>query len=240
MTIALRQEWPTAWTAATATTVVSGTPGSACLVGSGIGCWVLFDGGAGSTLPSSVVDSASQSYTYTGTVVTDNNSGLNWALYRLNNNASATSLILTATWAAAIGYRGLWPFEISGTSGYQTSTGNDQSPPAGGGGVGAITSGATGTLIQPCLAHVVSVDSQANGLSTVVSPLVTGVGSPGLLLSGNSFSSGVSGSVRLTSTSPFTGALTNATDGPTASFLTGVSVWTEQASGNTASIAWVG
>lgn len=238
MTISVRQEWPSAQIAASATTVASGNAGSACLVGSAIGAIVLWDGGAGSAAPSSVVDSASQSYTASGSVVSDNNTGLNLGLYRFMNNASATALALTATWASATTFRGIWPFEIAGVTaaGFQLTAGQSQDSP--GGGTTAITSGPTGTLsAQPALIHALFFDATANALSIVSGGL--NAGTTGLLLSGNSFASGVSGNLRLTSTSSVSATAGNSTDGPGSSFLTLASVWTELSSGGTASIAWV-
>jgi hypothetical protein len=239
MTISVRQEWPSAWTAASGTAVASGNAGSACLLGSAIGALVIWDGGAGSTPPSSVVDSASQAYTASGAVVTDTNTGLNLALYRFMNNASATALAATATWASATTFRGIWPFEIAQvtSTGYQLTAGQSQDSP--GTGTGAISSGPTGTLsAQPCLLHVLFFDATANALSVVAGGLTAGT--TGLLLSGNSFASGVSGNLRLTATTSVSATATNTTDGAGASFLTLASVWTELGSTNSAVIAWAG
>lgn len=236
MTASVRQEWPSAWIAASSTTVASGAATSACLVGSSILAWVVWANN-GSTLPTSVVDSASQSYTYSGLTIFDNNTGLNLALYYLQNNASATALTLTATWAAAQTFTGIWPAEITGVTAtaFQAKSGNPQDSP--GTGTGAITSTNATPTAQPCLVHALSFDAAGNAASTVAGTL--GAGTTGLKLSTSTAASGTSGSVRLTSLTAYASTFTNGTDG-TASFLTGQSIWTEAGAGtNTASIAWV-
>ena len=240
MTIARRQDWPSAWVAAG---VAANTPfsspaaTSSCLLGSGLGAWIIWSDNS-STLPTTVKDSANQAWTYSGKTTFDNNTGLNWALYTFSNNASATTLIVSATWASlAQTFTGIWPFEISGctTTPFQTGSANSQDAP--GTGVGIITSTNATPTSQPCLVHAVSMDSQGNASSVVAGSLVAGT--TGLLLSGNTAPSGTSGAVRLTSTAAFASTFTNATDGGAASFLTGQSIWTEAAGTNTASIAWV-
>jgi hypothetical protein len=227
MTIAVRQEWPSAWTAASATTVASGNASSSCLAGSTIGVWVVWSG-AQASLPSGVVDSASQTYTYTSITGYNNNTGLNVALYKLENNTSATQLAITATWAAAKTFRGIWPFEISGsaTTAYQTAASNSQDSP--GATTGALTSGNVTPTSQPCLLHGFALNSSGNAVNVVAGSL--SAGTTGLLLSGNSFASGASGSQRLTSTSAIPATFTNTTDGGSHSFLTSASVWTELSS----------
>lgn len=235
MTISVRQEWPSGQTAASATTVASGAATSTCLVGSTIAALVLWNSGT-STLPTSVVDSASQTYTYSGVNVFDNNTSLNFALYYFQNNASATALTITATWATAKTFRGIWPVEFTGASAtaFQTAIGNAQD--GQGGTTGAITSTNITPTSQPCLLHAVSFDATGGASSTVAGGL--SAGTTGLLLTGNTAPGGSSGSQRLTSTSAIAATFTNATD-TGASFLTLASTWTEAASGNTATIAWV-
>lgn len=237
MTATVRQEWPSAWSAASSTTVASGAASSSCLIGSTITAWVLWSNNA-STLPASVIDSASQTYTYSGTTVFNNNTGLNWALYYFKNNASATQLSITATWGAAQTFLGIWPGEITGVSTsapYQTSGGNSQDNP--GTGTGLITSTNVTPTSAPALLYAISIDSHGGASSVVAGSL--SAGTTGLLLTGNTAPSGTSGTQQLAATTPIAGTFTNATDGSGASFLTLASVWTPSASGNTASIAWV-
>jgi hypothetical protein len=193
-------------------------------VGSGIGAWVIWANGS-STLPTSVTDSSSQTYSYSGINIYNNNTSLNLALYTLNSNAHASALVITATWASAQTYLGVWAFEVQGTSGYQTGIGNSQDAP--GAGASAITSTATSPLSQPNLQHAICVDAAGNALSTPSGGLTPGTN--GLLLSGNSAASGVSGYQRLTNTGSIAATFGNATDAA-ASFLTGQSFWTETSS----------
>lgn len=234
MTASIRQEWPGTWSATSATTTSSGAATSSCLVGSTIAVWVVWSNGAG-TQPTSVVDSASQTYTYSGTTVFNNNTSLNVALYYLKNNASATQLNVTATWASAQTYLGIWPAEIQGVTANPFQGAGGQSQDSPGSSVGAISSGNVTPTSQPALLYAICMDSRGGAVSTVAGSLNTGVA--GWLLSGNTASSGLSANLRLTSTSAIASTFTNATDA-TASFLTVSSVWTEAATNN-AVIAWV-
>lgn len=224
MTASVRQEAPSAWTAASATTVVSPAFSSACQVGNLIEVYVLWNG---TTRPSSVVDSASQSYTYSGTSAYDNNSGLTIALYTFPNNQSATALTVTATWASAVAYRGIWPKELAGVtaSPYQTSVGQNQATGSPGTGTGAITSGNVTPTSQPSLLSSLTFDDGGNAASVVAGSLT--LGTTGLLLSGNTDASGTSASEILTSTSATAATYTNTTDGATRSFLTFAAVYTQ-------------
>ena len=224
MSASVRQEAPSAWTAASATTVVSPAFSSACQVGNLIEVYVLWNG---TTPPSSVVDSASQSYTYSGTSAYDNNSGLTIALYVLPDSQSATALTVTATWASAVAYRGIWLKELAGVtaSPLQTSTGQNQATGSPGTGTGAITSGNVTPTSQPSLLSSLTFDDGGNAASVVAGSLT--LGTTGLLLSGNTAASGTSASEILTSTSATAATYTNTTDGATRSFLTFAAVYTQ-------------
>jgi hypothetical protein len=233
VTASVRQEAPSLITAASATSVTSPAFSSPCLVGSLIEVYVYWN--TNSTLPSSVVDSASQNYTYSGTVVTDSNDGTNLALYTFANNQSATALTVTATWAGAKAFRGIWPKELTGvtTAPYQTSTGQDQAAP--GAGTGAISSGNVTPTAQPCLLSAMSYDDGGNASSVVAGGL--SFGTNGFLISGDTAAGGTSGSQRLTSTSAIAATFTNSTDGGARRFMTIAAVYTEAASGSTATVA---
>ena|ERR1700684_512393 len=234
MTIALRQEAPGPLTAAAVTTVTTPAFGSNCLIGSAIAVWLQW---GGSTLPTSVVDSASQAYTFSGVSAFDTNDGVTLALYYKLNNASATALTVTATWATGQPFQGIWAAEISGAtaSPYQTGAGQDQVAP--GTGTGVISSGNVTPTSQPCLLYAVSNDDGGNASSVVAGGLTQGT--TGFQLSGSTAPGGTSAYQRLTSTSAIAATFTNTTDGGTRRFLTLASVWTEASSGSTATIAWV-
>ena len=231
MTITVRQESPQANIgSASTTTLVSNALSSAALVGSGIEVAFLWN--ANSTLPTSVIDSAGQHYTYGGLTITDNNDGVWMAIYYLNSNTSATALSVTATFAAAQTFYGPPHIkEISGTSGWQgvTPVGADQLAP--GTGVGAISTGNITPTAQPCLASSYSYDDNGNGASSVVAgSLVAGTTD----WVGGSSNELTTASQRLTSTSAFASTFTNTTDGGTRRFLSIQSLWTESSSSGAA------
>jgi hypothetical protein len=239
MTASVRQEAPSGITAASGTTVATPAFGGTCLVGSTLEVYVFWNGGAGSAAPSSVIDSAGQHYTYGGTTVSDSNDGTNLAVYYFPNNASATALVVTATWTSATTFRGAWAKEITGVtaSPFQViPVGQDQVSP--GTGVGAISSGNITPSAQPCLLSALSYDDGGNAASVVAGSLVTGT--TGFLITGNAAAGGTSASQRLTSTSPVAATFTNATDGGTRRFMTIVATYTEAVVTNSAVIAWAG
>jgi len=122
MTVALRQE-DTA-KGATLSTAISFTsnplPGAA-LIGSIIECWLTF---ADNThVPSSVVDSASQTYSLVGTV-SDSTDVRQLYLYAFTNNQSATALTVTANFASYTGDMNIHVREISGAKTQSADTSN--------------------------------------------------------------------------------------------------------------------
>ena len=221
----VRQEAATAFVATAATTVTTPALGSAALVGDMEEAWAIC---SCTTAPSSVVDSASQTYTLR-TSINDNNTGITIYLYTHANNSSATALTVTITWASAQTYNGAWLRDITGvtSSAYQTSGGQDQGPPGAspGTGVGAISSGNVTPTSQPCLLSVISWDSGGNASSVVAGSLVTGT--TGWLLSGATAATTTSASMRLTSTSAVAATFTNTTDGGSRNFITIAAIYTE-------------
>ena len=235
-TASVRQEQYTAWVATAATTVTTPALGSAVLVGDTEEAWVIC---SCTTAPTSVIDSASQAFTLRASV-NNNDTGVTIYLYTYANNASATALTVTATWATAQPYNGIWLKDITGvtSSSYQTSGGQSQGPPSPPGtGTGAISSGNVTPTSQPCLLSTISWDSGGNASSVVAGSLVSGT--TGWLLSGGTAPTTTSASVRLTSTSAIAATFTNTTDGGSRDFVTMAAVYTEAAGGPHVNPIWV-
>src|SRR5271166_5250761 len=119
MTISVLQEAPGVNYQNSGTTVVTPAFGTNCTVGSTIEFYV---GWASSTAPTQVQDSAGQTYTL-GTSSFNSSDGYTVASYYFQNNASATKLTITATWAASQSFTGCWGKEIGGAAAvsFQTS-----------------------------------------------------------------------------------------------------------------------
>lgn len=223
MTAAVRQEATQNWSSASVTSVTSTAFASACQVGSLIEAWIIWN--TATTQPSSVVDSAGQSYTFRSSVF-DNNDGITVALYTFANNQSATALTVTATWASAKAYCAAWTKEITGvtTSPFQTAAGQDQASP--GTGTGVISSGNVTPTSQPCLLSALSWDDGGGATSVVAGSLTSGI-SGWLLTGGGGAATTISASQHLTSTAPIAATFTNTTDGGTRRFITIAAVYTE-------------
>ena len=223
MVASVRQETASAWTAAASTTVTTPAFGSACLSGSLIEVYVIW---GSNTNPSSVADSASQTYSI-GASVADNNDGLTLAIFVFSNNASTTALTVTSTWATAPGFQGIWAKELTGVSSapYQTSVGLNQVSP--GGGTDAITSGNLTPTAQPFLLSSLSFEDGGNLASSAGTGFTLGTTGWSLAGSGNANST-TSESKRVTgSLSALAATYTNATDGPTRRMLTIAASYTE-------------
>jgi len=111
---ALRQEDTPAGASAAALSITSNALGEAALVGSTIQVWIAVE--YYSTLSiTSVVDSASQTYTYVNSTL-DSTDGSAIYCYALYNNTSNTALTVTATFAATVNERNIHVQELSGTN----------------------------------------------------------------------------------------------------------------------------
>lgn len=195
------------------TSASSGSFASACPTGATVEAYVL---AVGNATPSSVADSADQAYTLR-TSIYDSNSNLTFALYTLANNQSATTLSVTATWAASTYNNGVWAKCLTGVTAaaYQTSIANYQINP--GTAANAITSTALTPSEQPALLSAVSASGGGNALTA-----------------GSGFTAGTIGfsvqalseSVLLMSTSAIPATYTDATDGDSRDYLTIAAVYT--------------
>lgn len=231
MTASVRQESATNTNSTAVTSVTTPAFGSNCLAGSLIEAWIIW---AGTTNPSSVQDSAGQTYSFKNSVY-DANDGTTLALYVLPNNASTTALTVTATWASAVGYQGIWAKELTGvtSSPYQTSAGQDQ--PSPGTTAGLISSGNVTPTAQPALISALSSDDGGGAASTANNGTQ---GITGWTLSGSGNApGGTSSSLRVTSTSAVAMTFSNSTDGGTRRFLTMAAVYTEASGGTGAALA---
>ena len=217
-----------AWSSASVTTATTVAFTANAAVGNTIEVCILWNNGAG-TLPSSVVDSAGQTYAHQGTTGNDNNSGLFMAVYTFANNQSTTKLTVTATWAAAVTYAAIRHKEITGVGTIQLVKVNNQPTGSPGTGAGAITSGLSGTLSQsPVLLSGSSFDDGGGASSVAVSPFAGG-GTDWVLTGSGNAASLTSAWVRQTSTTSVAFTLTNTTDGASRSFITIMVVYNESA-----------
>jgi hypothetical protein len=217
------QEQPQARTGAGVTQVSTAftlncTPGSTIEVG------VTFNHTIGAYAPTSVVDSASQTYTLKASSYNGANDAT-IAVYIFQNNTSSAKLTVTVTWATAPGAEGVWPREVGGvtSSPYQTSITNYQS-------VATTSADAiTTTTVAPTSAPALVSGWQLEGFPSVASVAGTGetAGQTGF---GNW---GVTESKRVTSTSAVASTWTNTTDGGTSGlgFATIEMIYTEASTG---------
>lgn len=202
--------------------VTSPALGAFCTVGSTIECYLTW---ATLVFPTSVVDSASQSYTLATSL--NDGGGQTIALYVFQNNQSTAKLTVTATWAAGTNFKGAWVKEIGGVtaSSLQTQSGHLNTAP--GTGAGAISTGSITPTSQPCLLSAVCYEADTNVPAT---PSANS-GTQGTTAWEQSAAPplGVSSSQRLTSTSA-TSATFTTTDGTGSDFITIGAIYTESGS----------
>lgn len=221
----LQEAATTSVTSASATTVVTPAFGLNCTVGSTIECYVTF---AHTTAPTSVVDSASQTYTL-ATSVYDGNDDQTLGLYTFKNNQSTAKLTITATFATSTPFRGAWSKEIGGvtTSPLQTQSGHYS--PGPGGGAGAISMGSVTPTAQPGLLSAVCYESGIGSVPATPTCNTGAQGTTGWNL-GSAPNLAVSSSQRLLSTST-TAATFTTTDVSGSFFLAIGAIYTEGSSG---------
>jgi hypothetical protein len=220
MPAALRQEVSqTRNTVGGITTWNSAPYPSACALGSFLLAGVTYDNSTSASLPTSVIDSAGQSYSVVAnTYLNDTVQGQAQAIYAFtgggSGNTSATALTVTGTWAAAVSSQGFWLAEITGVS--AIIAGNGQTQTAPGTGAGAISTGTipNGSGLTPnffwglfCLLH--SVHGSGNIVPAGPSGIATGV--QGWPSSSNNCA--VSANGRFTTGTPYAATATDATYG---------------------------
>lgn len=228
MAASVRQEKNSGtWSSGSSTTTSPGALTSAALAGSSIEFFVIWNGSS-SSLPT-VTDSASQTYVQKGSVIVDNNDGLNVVVFLLQNNASATTLTVTATWGSAQTFVGSHVKEIASvtTTSFQVTAGQNQVTP--GTGTDAISSGSITPSAQP---NLISAYSFCDGNGTA-------------LAAGTGYTSGIGGwdggsgnlllteSQRTTGTSATAATFTDTVNGGTRRYLTVATVYTESVTGST-------
>jgi hypothetical protein len=182
--------------------VVSNALGSSATIGSTIEAYICWSSSS-QTAPTSVKDSANQTYTLQHHTWDGGFNGNNVSLYTFLNNQSATALTVTATWAAGQSLRGCWVKEIGFTNAVQTSGGNYTFGP--GTGTNAYT---TGNLTPTSANALFSVFCAGTASGTVADTAATA----GQSAWGTSIY-GTSESYYLTSTSAKAGHFTNSTNG---------------------------
>ena len=207
-------------TGATLTTFTTPALSTAATSGSSIEVWIIT---SGTSTPTSVVDSASQTYslqeskTYFG-------ASNRFSCYVRISNASATALTFTVNWPATVTYPSVWVREIGNTAGLQGSSSNTQTAP--GTGANAISTGTITPSSQPAFLSAVVVNTAA-GLYSVPS-------------AGTGFTSGIVGffneasrseSIAVSSLTPVAGTFTDSVGGGTAGneYASGAVLWTAAA-----------
>jgi len=206
--------------------------GSNCTVGSTICAVVGWDGGVLSTAPT-VTDSAGQTYTKAWQTYDSTNQQA-WAGYYFPNNASATKLVATATWASNPTFTNIQTAELGGVSSspFQVATQNVQVNP--GGGSNAITTGNVTPTAQPYIAWAVNLDTGYSGpfgMSvgtgwTLGVKVFDGDGTTGIGLTENR---------RGTSLSAIAGTWTDPSLGGSNPYVSGIMVFTEASSSDSGS-----
>lgn len=209
------------------TAVTSAAFGANATVGSTIEVWVVCAFNA-SNLPSTVLDSASQSYTNKG-VTFDATASQSMALYVLQNNASATKLTVTATYGTAQTLKGIWVKEIGGVGAVSYDNKNITSIDTPGTGANAVAGTAITPATSPVLCSAIALECNfGNGTD-----LAAGTGYT-LGTSGWNFGGGnvlaKSQSKRLTSVTSTAATFTAATNGASGSYLVGLAMYDEAVS----------
>jgi hypothetical protein len=204
-----------------ATTVVSNALGSNATIGSTIEAYIVWLNGS-QTAPTSVKDSANQTYTLQNHTWDGGFNGFNVSLYTFVNNQSATKLTVTATWAAGQMYRGCWVKEVGDTNAVQTAGGNYTFGP--GTGTNAYT---TGSLTPTSANALLSCLCQSTSSGTVADTSATsGQSAWGTTVYG------ISESYYLTSTAAKAGHFTNSTNGGSDSPIVIGAIYTEGGGGS--------
>lgn len=225
MTASVRQETNTA-TLGSGASITAPAFGLACLSGSAIEIWVFY---GGTTAPTSVTDSASQTYVSKGSDYNSNQDST-LALYVLQNNVSTTPLSFAATFATSPGgFNGVWAKEITGVSASSLQTSDVLSQHNPGAGANAVATGSLTPTSQPALVSAVSADI-FSGLTSGPAP-GSGFtfGMKGFTPNGAVYW-GASESRRITSTAGLAATFT-ASDGAGDDFISGAAIYTEASSG---------
>lgn len=220
MTISLRQETVAFGASATASSVVSNALPSPALVGSVIEVWIAYDNSSNEI--STVVDSASQSYTLVGSTVDVTDTSV-LALYALNNNTSNTALVVTCTFTGTPASRNIHVREITGAKNQAPDT---SSFPA------RIAAPGTAT-------NAITIPLTSSGQPSLISGVVCAVAGAGAIVAGSGFTgtthfatgfgfgSSLFESARVTGTGSHPANWTDATNGGTSAYLGGAVIWDE-------------
>lgn len=225
-TASVLQEAVSSFTGGSGTTVTA-TFASAATVGSTIEVDVT----SGNTTPPTVADSAGQNYTYACEASDGSDSQYAYSFY-FQNNASATALTVTATWAAATSFRAMIIKEIGGVGSapVQGSTGapvcNYQVNPRTAS--DAITAGTQTPTAQPALVSGFDINFGATNTIADGTGFTAGTSNA---WSGSAPFFGTTESKRITSTSPVAATFTDATNGAANRYLTLSMIYTESGGG---------
>lgn len=204
MTIAVRQE-AAQQGVTSGTGITSPAFSGSCLVGSTIEVWVA---AGGASVPSSVTDSASQTYTMLQSGH-DGFDGQELSLWVCQNNQSATKLTVTATFSSSASNAGVWAKEITGVQASSVQASVIAYVPTPGTATKAISSGAItagGLLSSLCF----------GGVATMVVDTAATAGTTGFVQSAQSY--GLSESYVGSNTTAF---YTDSTGGASGHYLVG-------------------
>jgi hypothetical protein len=220
MPSSLRQEDTPFGSSTTATSVTSNALPSAALTGSVIEVWLALASGVVIT---SVIDSASQTYTLVGSV-NDTTDTSFLACYALTNNASATALTVTANFSTSINPRNIHVREITGVKNQAADTSNFPARFQGTNGTDGLSVALTNAS-QPAL--ISGVIATVSGSSTPVAG--TGFTGTTKFQTGDAFGASLFQTKRITSTGSNPCTWTDATGGGTNFYLAGAVIWDESA-----------
>lgn len=207
------------------TSVTSNALGTNATVGSLIEAWLMYYDSSGTLTPTSVTDSAGQTYTFQKKISYES---YDLALYTFADNQSASTLTVTADFAASNAFLLAGIREIGGVtaSPIQTGTGAPvgQAQPNPGGAANAISSGSLTPTAEPCLLSVVSFYFPVGNPPSTAGTGFT-LGSYGWPF--DSINTTTTESERLTTLTTTAGTFTNSEGGPTGNFLTIAVLYTE-------------
>lgn len=212
---------------ASGTTVTTAAFGANATVGSTIEVWLTCNFNS-TNLPTTVIDSAAQSYTNKG-VTFDTSGQQSLALYVLQNNTSTAKLTVTATYATAQTGKGIWSKEIGGVTSVSYDNSNLTSITSPGTGANAITGGAISPSNTPTLCSAIIMECNVGNGTDIAAGTGYTLGSSGWAFGGSILAK--SESKRLTSIVSTAATATAATNGASGSYLVGLAIYDEAGGG---------
>lgn len=209
------------------TTITSTAYAANATIGAAEECLMASAATSIADLPSTVIDSAAQTYTFRKAVYDATDSTV-MAAYTLASNTSATKLTCTLTWGASHNFAFAWMREIGTVVGSSVQVqGQFQNNP--GTGANAISSGTITPSAQPAFMSAISYNSSGN--DTVSITAGTGFTTGFCAIFPASACIGVTESQRFTSLSAVAGTFTDATDGAANPYLTIALLYSEVGAG---------